>query len=293
MKKDKEIKISYWAAHATTIVSVTFVLLIAGIIGMVTVAGAKESQRLRESLEVSVIMADSVSDAGASALAQTLASKPYCRDVQTISKAQAMEAWKRDTGEDLEALFGVNILSPEITFNLPAAYAVPDSVKKIEAQLAALPGVEAVASPESGLVQSMHSNITRLSLVLGAIGLVLVVISFVLINNTVHLTVYARRFLIHTMQLVGATDGFIRRPFVVHNLLAGALAGVIASGILAVALGVAPSLGYADIAALVPWGEFALMASVITMFGALLCGAAAMIATTRYLFKDYHQLFLL
>ena len=291
MKKGKEVKISYWAAHATTIVSVTLVLLIIGIIAMITTSAAKETKRLKESLEISVVMADSVSDASAGRCMEQMKGLPWARNMRLITRAQALEAWKNDTGEDLEALFGVNPLSPEITFTMPAAYSSQDSIRKIAAKLRVIPGVEDVATPDSEVVVAMNDNISRLSMILGAIAIVMLVISFVLINNTVHLTIYARRFIIHTMQLVGATNGFIRRPSVLSNFYAGILAGLIASALLAAVLASAPGLGFEDISTFVDWPLYGVIAAGLTVLGGAICALAAGIATTRYLRKDYDELF--
>lgn len=291
MKKGKEVKISYWAAHATTIVSVSLVLLIIGIIALVTTSARRETMRLKESLEISVIMADSISDSAAGATLRDLRKQPFCRNLRLITRAEALEAWKNDTGEDLEAIFGVNPLSPEITFTMPASWSNPDSLKRMEKTLLAVPGVEEVALPGGDLVATMNDNIGRLSLILGVIAVVLLLISFVLINNTVHLTIYARRFIIHTMQLVGATDGFIRRPVVWRNCCAGLLSGLIASGIIAVALLMAPRAGFTDIESVVPWPIFGLTALGLVLLGGGICALTASIATTRYLRKDYSELF--
>ena len=291
MKKVKEVQISYWAAHATTIVSVTLVLLILGIISLITVGARRETARVRESLEISVIMADSISNEAASARLQEMQSLPFCRNLTLISKEQAMQAWKDATGEDLEALFGVNPLSPEITFTMPEIYSRPDSIRMIEARLAALPGVEGVAVPEGDMIQSMNENIARLGAILAGIALVLLIISFVLINNTVHLTVYARRFTIHTMQLVGATDAFIRRPVVSRNLLAGVLAGIFASALLWIAILLAPRAGFTELGDIIGWEAPAIICAALIILGGLICAIAALIATNHYLHKDYDELF--
>lgn len=291
MKKQKEVRISYWAAHATTIVSVSLVLLIIGIIALVSTAARSESHRLRESLEISVIMADSISNPQAQATLQTLQRQPFCRNLRLITREEALEAWKADTGEDLEALFGVNPLSPEITFTMPAAWSSPDSLRRMETVLRNVPGVEDVAMPGGDLVATMNSNIRRLSLVLGVIAAVMLIISFVLINNTVHLTIYARRFIIHTMQLVGATNSFIRRPIVWRNCCAGLIAGLVAAGILAVALALAPGAGFTQMGDIISWPIFGIIAAALVILGGMLCALTASIATTRYLRKDYSELF--
>lgn len=291
MKHNKEIKISYWAAHLTTIVSVTLVLIIIGIIALITVSAATETRRLRERLQVSVVMADNVGDSVAVSLAKEVATRPFALSVDVVTKEDALNNWKNDTGEDLEALFGVNPLSPEVAFTVKSDYASEAALKKVENELKAMPGVESVALPDSTMVENMNRNIETFALVLGVIAVVMIVISFVLINNTVHLAVYARRFTIHTMQLVGATNGFIRRPFILNNMLSGLISGLAASGIMAVALAAAPGGGFTDVASYISWETYGIVAAGMVAAGVLLCGIAAWIATTRYLRQDYEDLF--
>jgi cell division transport system permease protein len=291
MKNNKEVRISYWAAHLTTVVSVTLVLLIIGIIALITVSAASETRRLRERLEVSVVMADTVSNARAEALAKEIEKSPYALSVGVVSKEAALKIWKADTGEDLEALFGVNPLSPEVAFTVKSGYSSEDSLRVIEKRISGLEGVAGVALPDSAMVESMNRNIERFSIVLGVIALVMVIISFVLINNTVHLAIYARRFTIHTMQLVGATSGFIRSPFVKSNMLSGLLAGLVASAIMAVALVAAPGAGFDNVADYISWPVYGVVAAGMIAVGVLLCGMAAWMATSRYLDKDYGELF--
>lgn len=291
MKNNKEVKISYWAAHLTTIVSVTLVLVIIGIIALISVSATNETRRLRERLEVSVVMADSVSDAQAGEAAKIFEAAPYAHSVRVITKKEALANWKNDTGEDLESLFGVNPLSPEVTFSLNADYSTQarlDSIGKI-AQM--IPGVDSVALPDSTMVENMNRNIERFAIILGAIALVMIIISFVLINNTVHLAIYARRFTIHTMQLVGATNGFIRSPFVNNNMLSGLFAGIIAAGLIALFMIMAPGAGFNDITDYISWETFGIVAGGLVVIGILLCGIAAWLATSRYLGKDYDELF--
>lgn len=291
MKHNKEVKISYWAAHLTTIVSVTLVLIIIGVIALITVGASRETRRLREKLEVSVVMADSVSDSSAATLARVIASRPYALNVKTISRDEALSLWKADTGEDLEALFGVNPLSPEVSFSVAAEYGGAAALDKIDKELSEMDGVEGVALPDSSMVESMNRNIERFAIVLGVIAAVLIIISFVLINNTVHLAIYAKRFTIHTMQLVGATNGFIRRPFVADNLLCGLVSGLVASGLLAAAFAGAPQAGFDDVDNFISWADFAVVAGGLAVIGMALCALAAGMATSRYLGKDYDELF--
>lgn len=291
MKHNKEVKISYWAAHLTTVVSVTLVLLLIGIIALITISASSETRRLREKLEVSVVMGDSVTNAATDVIAKQIASAPYALAVKVITKEQALASWKADTGEDLEALFGVNPLSPEITFTVKADYSSEKNLQQIGSSIRSIPGVSDVALPDAAMVDNMNRNIERFSIILGAIALVMVIISFVLINNTVHLAIYARRFTIHTMQLVGATNGFIRRPFVANNMLSGLLAGMISAAVMAVALTAAPQAGFNNVADYVSWPMYGIVAGGMVVIGVLMCGLAAWGATSRYLGKDYGELF--
>lgn len=291
MKHNKEVKISYWAAHLTTVVSVTLVLLLIGIIALITISASNETRRLREKLEVSVVMADSVSNGSTDSVAKEIAKKPYSLSVNVITKEQALAIWKADTGEDLESLFGVNPLSPEITFTVKADHSSEQALQNIGKDIRAMVGVADIALPDAAMVDSMNRNIERFSMILGVIALVMVIISFVLINNTVHLAIYARRFTIHTMQLVGATNGFIRRPFVVNNMLSGFLAGLISAAIMAVALTAAPGAGFSDVTDYISWTTYGIVAVGMVAIGVLICAIAAWGATSRYLGKDYGELF--
>ncbi len=291
MKENKEVKISYLAAHFTTIISVTLVLVLVGIIAMVWIGADKETRRMRERIELSVIMQDSISNEAAKALEGKIKSQPYALKTAFISKEAAMKQWKKDTGEDLEAVFGVNPLSPEIGFTLKADYSSPKQIEEIRKSLSKMEGVADVSVPETDTVEAINRSVSRLTALLGGIAIVMLIISFVLINNTVHLTIYSRRFTIHTMQLVGATNGYIRRPVVMNNLLCGLLAGVIASGLIAIALALAPQAGFNELSNVIGWLEFGVVAGGITLVGMLICAFAAWSSTARYLGKDYDELF--
>lgn len=291
MKANKEVKISYWAHHLTTIISVTLVLMLMGIIALIWISADTETRRLKEKIELSVIMADSIPDGATARLAGELKSSPYALNVQVITKDEALKNWEKDTGEDLQELFGVNPLSEEVTFGVKADYASALRIGQIKRELEKRPEVAAVSSPDEEMIDSMNRNIQRLTVVLGVVAAIMLLISFVLINNTVHLTIYSRRFTIHTMKLVGATNGFIRRPVILNNMLAGLIAGVISSAIIAVSMVGAKEAGLPDIAGYVGWPTFGIVAAGLIAAGLLLCGLASCLSANTYLRKDYDQLF--
>ena len=291
MKPQKEVRISNWAVHLTTGVSVTLALLTLGLMALLWVAATSESRRMLEKIEVSVIIADGVGEDRALAICESIKTMPFAKNVRYISSRQAMANWKAATGEDLEAVFGVNPLSPEVAFAVGSDYSSAASIAKIKKQLGKIKGVAEVATPDSDLIESMNRNVRRLSIGFLAVAAVLLIISFVLINNTVRLSIYSRRFTIHTMQLVGATDGFIRRPFAVANAITGAVSGLIAGGVLALMLALLPQAGVGNAASLVGWGPMGVVAAGLILLGASTCGIAAALATTHHLRQDYEELF--
>lgn len=291
MRKIKEYRLSKGAEYLTTLVSVSLLMLIIGSVALLGIAARRESQRLQAGVELSAVMADSVTDAQAAALARQLATQPYVDSVRVISKAEALDNWSDLTGENLEEVFGVNPLSPEVAFTLRDGYATPEQVKQIATSLSALELVEGVVRPDEQMIRAMTENITRLIWVLGGVALVMIIISVVLINNTVHLSIYSRRFIIHTMQLVGATDGFVRRPIVVRNSVVGVMAGTIASVALAALLWGGDSLVVVSLSKIVPWGDAVIVFAALIAGGAAICAVASAISATVFLYKDYDNLF--
>lgn len=284
-------KISYWAAHLTSIISVTLVLILIGMIALVGIFAESETRKIKENIELSAVMIDSASNSEANSLAVVLSGKPYVKSVKVITKEEALKNWTEDTGEDLMQLFGINPLSPEVSFTVRADYASEDNIKKIIKNVSSEPRVESVAAPEAEMISAMNHNLESIAMILGGVALVLLIISFVLINNTVYLTIYSRRFTIHTMQLVGATNGFIRGPIVGNNLLTGVISGILASGIIALVIFLAPRADIDWLTEMLPWNLFGILAGILIVSGALICTIASTLATNRFLKKRYEDLF--
>lgn len=291
MKPQKEVKISNWAAHSTTGVSVTLALLTLGLIALIWIAATSESRRMMEKIEISVVMADNVSDQRAKAISDAIERASFAQNVRLVSRQEALENWKSATGEDLEQVFGVNPLSPEVTFTVPSQYSSVRGIESIRKSVSAVDGVAEVGTPDSRLIEAMNTNIKRLTLGFTILAAIMLVISFVLISNTVRLSIYSKRFTIHTMQLVGATDGFIRRPFILTNTLVGAISGFLAGGLLSAALALGGRMGMADINRLIAWPWMAVVDVSLIIGGGIICALAALLATTRHLRQDYGELF--
>lgn len=291
MKPQKEVKITGWASHLTTGVSVTLALLTLGLIAVVWIAAASESRRLMEKIEISVVMADTVGDNRAMSICDNIKKLPFAFNVRYISRQKALENWKAATGEDLEHVFGVNPLSPEVAFTVSGDYSSVAAIDAVKNSVASIPGVAEVGIPDNALLETMNSNIRKLTLGFTVMAIVMLIISFVLISNTVRLSIYSKRFTIHTMQLVGATDGFIRRPFILANALVGGISGLVAAAVLSVLLALCPEMGFDELPDLVTWKWMFTIDAALVCVGALICALAAAVATTRHLSQDYEDLF--
>lgn len=291
MKPQNEVKISNWAAHTTTGVSVTLALLTLGILAMIWVAATAESRRMMEKIEISVILADNVGDDRAMSICNAIAKTKFSQNVKFISRKEALENWKEATGEDLEHVFGVNPLSPEISFTVAAGYSTVGGIAGIKKSVSAIDGVAEVGTPDSHLIETMNNNIRKLTWGFTIIAAIMLIISFVLINNTVRLSIYSKRFIIHTMQLVGATNGFIRRPFIYANTAVGAISGLLSGALLTGTLAASGKMGFEDLASLIDWKWMGIIDFGLIVGGALICALAALLATTRHLRQDYEDLF--
>lgn len=209
MKKEEKSRISYFQSNVTSIVSVSLVLILVGVIAFIYIIGNSMTKDLKESMGLTVVLDGKATEQDIAELDGRFRAAPYVSKVQFISKEAALAQWQEDTGENLLETFGVNPLSAEYRVNVKAAYANVAALQKIQGELKKVPCVGEVELYEAE-VENVNQNLNRASIALSLVAALLIFISFVLINNTVRLTIYSRRFLIHTMKLVGAKPGFIR-----------------------------------------------------------------------------------
>lgn len=217
-------------AYLSSVVSISLVLLLIGVASLLILNAKSVSDYFKENLQLSVLLKQEVSQSKAEAYEETLRTLPYIKGTRLVSREEGTEEMKAMLGEDFLSVFETSPIPISIELTLKAEYVEPDSLEVVSAVIAASPLVDEVNCQQS-LVQALNANLAKISLFLGVFILLMLFISFVLINNTVRLSVYSRRFTIHTMKLVGATRPFIRGPF-----LAGAVyQGLVSSG-LAIAL---------------------------------------------------------
>ena len=213
-------------SYFSSVISISLVLFLVGMAGVLIVNARSVSNYFKENITVSAILTPEADEADASALADSLERTGYVRDVRIISKEEGTDEMKEILGDDFMDVFEVNPIPVSLELQIAAGYISTDSLAVIEESLYAWPAVDEVVYQQS-LVELLEANLERIGLVTGVFVLLLLFISVVLINNTVRLNVYAKRFTIHTMRLVGATKGFITRPFVGQAFFQGLISGAI------------------------------------------------------------------
>lgn len=215
------------SSYVTLVVSVSLVLFLLGILGLVLINAKELSDYFRESLSFSVILDDDAKEADIRMLQKDLDAKQYVKSTEYISKDVAAAKMQEELGEDFISFLGDNPLPSSIDVYLVSNYTNPDSVTKIEKYILEYPFVKEVYYQES-LLFLINENVRKISLFLLVISAFLFLIALTIINNTIRLAVYSRRFLIRTMQLVGATRSFIRRPFIIQSAFHGFIAALVA-----------------------------------------------------------------
>lgn len=274
----------------TAMISMSLVLIVLGLMSLGGIAAHSLSEQVRQKMGFTVIMDDNATPAEINALLRSWRKSPYVSAAKYTSPAQALERWKASTGddEDIVALLGTNPFRPEMDVNVKPSYANVDSLRQIITSVAAMPGVSEVRL-QARMIENINKAVNKTAIVLAIIAAALLFISIVLINNLVRLSIYARRFIIHTMKLVGATPAFIRRPFVLASAFNGLLSGFIAVAVICALLAYGYATGH-ELAALLPMYLTAWVLGGIIVLGILLCTLSAFIATNHYLRIDYDNL---
>jgi cell division transport system permease protein len=218
-------------SHFTTVISIMLVLFMLGMLGVMILNAKRLSDYVKENIGFSIMIREGVREAGILELQKRLDRESYVKSTEYITKEKAALILKRELGEDFIGFLGYNPLLPSIDLRLRAGYANPDSLRKIEKQLLLNEEIKEVTYQKS-LVDMVNQNLQRIGLVILGFSAILLLIAIGLINNTIRLSVYSRRFIIRSMQLVGATQGFIRRPFLVKGIFDGLISGILANFLL-------------------------------------------------------------
>ncbi len=278
-----------FGAWVSTVISISLVLLLVGVASILLLNARSVSDYFKENMQVSVLMKQDVTEEQALAYQSTLASVPGVRSTTFISREQGIEEMAKMLGSDFLDVFSSAPVPVSIDVNLEADYVSLDSLETVKALLSASPLVDEVVY-QTSLVEALNANLHKIGLVLGVLIALLLFISFVLIGNMVRLNVFARRFTIHTMQLVGATRGFIRAPFIGQSAVQGLFAALIAIGLLVGGLFILRR-EFVQLFEIFQLKTLLLTMGIVVASGVLICVVSTWIVVGRLVRFDRDQLY--
>ncbi len=281
-KKTKTIYIS-------TVFGIAMVLSMVGLLGLILVEANNLSRYVKENIVLNIFVDDTAHETDVLQLQKQIEGNPMVKQAQYVSKELAARNLQKDLGEDFVKFLGYNPLSQSLDVYLKAEYTNNADIEKFKAELLKNPLIKEVKYQQS-LVDEMNSNITTISLVILVFAGIFVVLSVALINNTIRLAIYSQRFLIKSMQLVGATKGFIRKPFLLYGIWHGILGALIAILILMGTL----SLAYKEIPDLIilrNYTEFGFIFIGIVGLGIFISGFSTFLAVNKFLRLKIYNLY--
>ena len=287
--KDKTVKRRLAGAYVSSALSISLVLLLVGLAALLSVNARGITRWFKENMQMEVLFHEEVSEADAAGCKAALEALPCTKSARLVTREEGVAELREMLGEDFLEVFESTSIPLSVEITLKADYVNSDSLGMVTAALAASPLVDDVES-RATLVDALNSNLSVISIVLGVLIALLVFISYVLIGNTVRLNIFARRFTIHTMQLVGAPLSFIRRPFMRSAVVMGVVASLIATAILG-AGGYLAFRNFPEIMALFGWKGLLLVAAIILVCGVGICMVSTFFAVNRLSGMDKDQLY--
>ena len=280
-KKQKKARSRRGLQVVTLCISTTMVLVLLGLVVFFVLSANNLSRHMKENLTVTVMLKDSVSLNDAKHFCRDLYHRPYAHNIDYISKERAKHEQIKELGSDPTEFLGFNPFPATLEMQLKADYANRDSLKWIAKEIRKDSRVSDLAYMED-LMNKVNSNLSRISIVLLILAILLTFVSFSLISNTVRLSIYARRFVIHTMKLVGASWAFIRWPFLRQAMIIGVIAAILAIVILGTGI-YGLYITEPDMLEIVTWEVLAITAVSVFLFGIIITALCAWLAVNKFL----------
>lgn len=277
------------SVYISTVISIALVLLMTGLLGLILVHAKNLSKYVKENIVLNVIVNDNVNEGDVLSLQKDLEKENYVLRTEYVSKELAAKNLKEDLGEDFVEYLGTNPLLPSIDIYLKEQYANADSIQPFIEKVAKNSRVKEIVYQES-LIDMVNKNIRIISIVVLAFTVILLVIAVALINNTIRLAIYSQRFLIKSMQLIGATKSFIRRPYIIYGIIHGLIGALIAILLLIFTLQFAQKQ-VPELIFLQNWGQFVAIFIVVVGLGIVISVFSTYFAVTKYLKAKSHSLY--
>jgi len=276
------------SSSISTVIGISLVLFMLGMLSILVLNAQKLSNHVKENIQVQVFLKEQVNEGEMLRLKKEMDAEPYTRSTVYVSKEDAASQLTKELGEDFVGFLGYNPLEASIDLRLNADFAHPDSVSALAEILEDRAEVsEVVYSPN--LVRQVNENLKKLSLILLGFSALLLLVAIALINNTIRLTIFAKRLIIRSMQLVGATNSFIQRPFILSGIVNGIYASIIAillimGVLLAVRQNIPDFFEFHDLL------MFIELFGLVVIFGILISGISTLFAVRRYLRVDARKI---
>ncbi|MFC2152585.1 cell division protein FtsX [Bacteroidota bacterium] len=277
------------SSYITSIISISLVLFLLGLLGLLVLNAKRLSDYVKENIGFSVILKENIKEVDVILLQKSLDASEYVKSTKYITKDEAAEELQQELGEDFIEFLGFNPLLASIEVHLYAEYANQDSINFIEKDLQQYEQIKEVFYQKS-LVSLVNENIRKISLIILVFSGLLLLVAITLINSTIRLSVYSKRFIINTMQLVGATRGFIRRPFLYRSAGNGMFAAFLAMGFLAGIL-YAAQKEFRDIISFHDIEIIGILFLSVLLFGIIINWLSTFFAVSKYLRMKVDKLY--
>lgn len=288
-KREKSGRRRIAGAYVSSVISISLMLLLVGISSVLIVNARKVSDYFKENLLVSVLLKQEVTEKRAETYVAQIEKLPFVRETRVVSREEGTEDLKKMLGEDFLSVFESSPVPVSVDVNLEAEYVSPDSLALVTASLADSPLVDEVSCQQS-LVEALNANLTKVSLIIGVFVLLMLFVSFVLIANMVRISIFNRRFTIHTMKLVGATRGFICRPFVLQAVVQGLISAAVAILFIAAGLMIA-SRSFPQLFEIFTVGSLLPVFFIVILSGVVICVASTLLTVSKLVSMDKDDLY--
>ena len=277
-------------SRITATISISLVLFLLGLVILLALIAKNISSNVKESLSFDIILSDDIKETEVNRIIKQLETTDFVKSTEYISKTAAAKQIEADIGQDIEEFLGFNPLPGMIVVRLYSEYTHPEKFPEVEKQIRGLSSNISSMEYRKELLESVNDNFQKISIILLGLSALLLFISFALINNTIRLTVYANRFLIHTMKLVGATAGFIRKPYIKAQIFSGIVAAVIAIALLYWGLFYI-SKDINEVWEIIDMNSLIFIAGSVLILGVIISLAATYFAVNRYIGMERDELF--
>lgn len=276
-------------SYLTSTISISMVLFLIGLLGVVLLNAERLARYVRENIGFTLVLKDDVQETDIDNLLKSLKTANFVKEAEYVDKGTAAERLKKELGEDFTGFLGYNPLLSSVDVKLKADFATPEQLVVIEKKLLEFPQIREV-SYQHDMVKIINENVKKIGFILVFFAVLLLVIFFALINNTIRISIYSQRFIINTMLLVGATDRFIRAPFIRQSIKYGIVGALIANFLLFVLM-----MSYAsELTGIISLDDFTIFGFVfasVLLFGILISWGSTHMAVNRFIRMKFDELY--